>query len=212
MVVSWQKRIESKAPRLPCGSELGLPLPHSPLQLMSQVFRRLRSHSSLPAKLFCRLKLVNDRFFSPGPPLAKLRKVFETRGPRNVHASRRLGRGQQFLSQGFGRSCCCSGFPRARQLSLSVGFYLFLFILQKITPTVDSESYVPGNLAHSVLGAWSAGPPGELALAWVGELPPIRAPWAQAVSIRAFLCWRGSPEVFQKGLVGDSFQASATLI
>lgn len=57
-MVSWQERMESKAPRRPCGSEVGLPLPHSPLQLMSQVFRLLRSHSSLPAKLFCRLKLV----------------------------------------------------------------------------------------------------------------------------------------------------------
>lgn len=75
-----------------------------PLKLMTQVFRFLPPASSLlPAsQAVLQTQVGNDRFLSPGPPLAKPRKVFETRSPGMCKLPfPGLGRGQRFLSQHF---------------------------------------------------------------------------------------------------------------
>lgn len=75
-----------------------------PLKLMTQVFRFLPPASSLlPAsQVVLQTQVGHDRFLSPGPPLVKPRKVFETRSPGMCKLPfPGLGRGWRFLSQHF---------------------------------------------------------------------------------------------------------------
>lgn len=88
-VVGWQECMESKD-LSPGGSEVGLHLPASPSAHESGFPAPVIS--LLPAsQAVLQTQVGNDRFFSLGPPLAKPRKVFETRSPRNVQASIRRG-------------------------------------------------------------------------------------------------------------------------
>lgn len=170
--------------------------------------------SLLPAsQAVLQTQLGHDSFFSLGPPLAKPRKVFETRSPRNVQASIPwVWQGPAVSQPGFGLRLLPLRFPTSLSAQFFNIIYTFFF-LHKINPKVGSD--------HTILEAWPSlcerhglgSDSGEWALAWEGDLLPLKALWAQTAWIRGFSAdgdtWGLSDLCLQKDPVSP-FQASAT--
>lgn len=204
--LAGKRALSQRSRACPCGSEVGVPLPRLPPAAHESGFPA-PAISLLPAsQAVLQTQVGNDRFFSLGPPLAKPRKVCETRSPRNVQAS--IGRAWQgpAVSQPalLTKTSAAQG---SHELVSSVSqhrLYLFSF-LQKINPKVGSESDHSGSRAFSLL---------EAGLVLGGGPAPVGFLRPGSLSER-ILCWKGCPGVFpifcfQKDLA-NPFQTPATL-
>lgn len=191
-MVSWQECIMSKRRRPPLRvqSQVGFPLPpphprHIPasLKLMSQVFRLPRFHSSPPAKLFCRPKLV----MTDSSLLAlhwRDRGKYLKHAAGNVQASIHRAWQEPAVSQP-ALLTKPSAAPVSQELGGSVfrqGLYL-LFSFRKLTPKQILNHPAPGTWSALCWGRGFGGvaleAPQESRPLPGGSLLPVRTPWAQ---------------------------------
>lgn len=96
----------------------------------------------------------NDRSCSLGPGLARPRKVFEARSPRNVQAPiRRAWQGPATSQPALLTKTSAARVSHALVSSVSQRRLYLFFFLQRINPEVGSESEHAGSRAFSLLEA-----------------------------------------------------------